>query len=73
MFPMDKETSLALLGRKIALIRNEKGLTQAQLANAIGKDQQSLQRLEAGRINPSYIYLTEIAQGLDVPVDVLFK
>ena len=63
---MNKEVLLKDLGEKIRLIRKDKGITQVQLAHSIGKDQQSIQRLEAGNINPSYIYLEEIADGLNV-------
>ena len=71
---MNKEVLLKDLGEKIRLIRKDKGITQVQLAHSIGKDQQSIQRLEAGNINPSYIYLQEIADGLKIPLlDLLSK
>jgi len=73
MFPMDKETALTTLGKHIRAIRKSKGITQKQLAHSLNKDQQSIQRLEAGKINPSYYYLTEIAEGLDVAIDVLVR
>lgn len=63
---MNKEVLLKDLGVRIRIIRKDKGITQVQLAHAIGKDQQSIQRLEKGNINPSYIYLQEIANGLNV-------
>ncbi|HTK18280.1 MAG TPA: helix-turn-helix transcriptional regulator [Mucilaginibacter sp.] len=63
---MKKEELLKDLGERIRTIRKEKGITQLQLAHSIGKDQQSIQRLEAGNINPSYIYLQEIADGLSI-------
>jgi putative transcriptional regulator len=63
---MEKEVLLKNLGERIREIRKEKGMSQAELANTIGKDQQSIQRLEAGNINPSYYYLYEIADGLKV-------
>ena len=63
---MKKEELLKDLGERIRTIRKEKGITQLQLAHSIGKDQQSIQRLEAGNINPSYIYLKEIADGLSI-------
>jgi transcriptional regulator with XRE-family HTH domain len=63
---MKKEELLKDLGERIRTIRKEKGITQQQLAHTIGKDQQSIQRLEAGNINPSYIYLQEIAGGLSI-------
>ena len=69
---MNKEVLLKNLGEKIRIVRKNKGITQVQLAHSIGKDQQSIQRLEAGNINPSYIYLQEIAEGLNTKlVDML--
>jgi putative transcriptional regulator len=62
---MDKEVLLKKLGERIREIRLGKGISQTQLANSIGKDQQSIQRLEAGNINPSFYYLQEIAVGLN--------
>ncbi len=69
---MNKEVLLKDLGEKIRVVRKDKGITQVQLAHSIGKDQQSIQRLETGNINPSYIYLQEIAEGLNTNlVDML--
>ena len=73
MFPMDKEALLIKLGARIRQLRKEKGLSQVELAHSLGKDQQSIQRLEAGRINPSYYYLYEIANGLKIDLEELFK
>ena len=73
MFPMEKETLLKNLGTRIREIRNKKGISQKQLAHSIGKDQQSVQRLEAGNINPTYYYLYEIADGLEVDLEALIK
>jgi len=63
---MKKEQSLKNLGKRIKEVRLKKGITQAQLAHDINKDQQSIQRLEAGNINPSYRYLLQVAEGLGV-------
>jgi putative transcriptional regulator len=70
---MEKEVLLKKLGERIRDIRKDKGITQVQLAHTIGKDQQSIQRLEAGNINPSYYYLYEIAEGLKVSLEDLTK
>jgi putative transcriptional regulator len=59
ILPMEKEILLKNLGARIRKIRNKKGISQKQLAHSIGKDQQSVQRLEAGNINPTYYYLYE--------------
>jgi len=71
MIPMKKEILLKKLGKRIQEIRKEKGITQVELANSIGKDQQSIQRLEAGGVNPSFYYLVEVAKGLEVEVEKL--
>jgi putative transcriptional regulator len=46
------------LGEKIKSVRISRGLTQTDLAYKIGKDQPSINRLEKGNINPSFLYLT---------------
>jgi transcriptional regulator with XRE-family HTH domain len=61
---LDKEQHLKELGKRIKELRLEQKLTQAELGALVNKDQQSIQRLEAGRINPSYLYLCEIMAGL---------
>jgi putative transcriptional regulator len=68
---MEKEVLLKNLGERIRKIREEKGITQKQLAHTINKDQQSIQRLEAGKINPSFYYLFEVARGLDISIEIL--
>lgn len=54
------------LGLRVKNLRIEKGLTQTELANIMGKDHPSLNKLENGKVNPSYIYLSEVAEGLGV-------
>lgn len=68
-----KEVLLKRLGARIRETRKEKGMSQVELAHHIGKDQQSIQRLEAGNINPSYFYLYEIARGLSIELKELFE
>lgn len=63
-----REEILNNLGKAIKKIRLEKGISQTQLAHSIGKDQQAIQRIEAGRYNPSIWYLYQIAEGLDVEI-----
>ena len=70
---MEKEVLLKNLGDRIRKIREEKGITQKQLAHTINKDQQSIQRLEAGKINPSFYYLFEVARGLDISIEILLS
>jgi len=67
-----KEAITAALGVRIKNLRKERGMSQLQLAHFVHKDQQSIQRLEAGKINPSIYYLFEISEGLKVPLIQLF-
>lgn len=57
-----------MLGAHIATKRKAVGLSQAELALQCDKDQQNIQRLEKGRMNPTAYYLWELAQALNIPV-----
>jgi len=71
---MDKDKKILLnkLGKNICRLRKAKGLTQVELANIIDKDQQSIQRLEKGNINPSVYYLSQLSRGLGIDLMELF-
>ncbi|WP_312745998.1 helix-turn-helix transcriptional regulator [Sphingobacterium multivorum] len=69
----DKGIFLKNVGASIRRVRTEKGMTQSQLAHNVGKDQQSIQRLESGNINATLYYLSEIAKGLDMSFEDLLK
>ena len=70
---MEKDVELKKLGLRIKELRKMKNITQEELAHAIDKDQQSIQRLETGNINPSFLYLQQIAKGLNVPLNEIFE
>ena len=70
---MDKSEELIQLGLKVRSIRLAKNLTQKELANIIGKDHPSINRLEKGKINPSYIFLLEVAEGLGISIVDFFE
>jgi len=55
-----------LVGRNVARLRREKGLTQEEVAARSGFSQQYLSSLERGRRNPTVITLYELAQALEV-------
>jgi len=67
------EAFLLQLGTRIANARHARSLTQAQLAEEIGVDQRSLQRIEAGRTAPSLQRLREIASALNVELSRLLE
>ena len=55
-----------LVGRNVRRIRQEKGLTQEQLAAVSGFSQQYISGLEQGRRNPTVVTLYELATALGV-------
>ena len=71
MRSQDEKILLKELGNKIRLLRLEKGFNQTEFANIIGKDQPSVNRLENGNVNPGYLYLLQIAKGLDLSLNEL--
>lgn len=67
----EEKEKLKELGEKIRNLRLSKGFNQTEFANLIGKDQPSLNRLENGNVNPGYLYLLQIAKGLEISVNEL--
>ena len=55
-----------LVGRNVARIRREMGLTQEEVEARSGFGQQDLSSLERGRRNPTVITLYELARALGV-------
>lgn len=70
---VEKSEELIVLGKRIRELRISKGLSQAKLGIRIYKDQQSIHKIETGKFNPSYIYLLEICEGLEISIDELLK
>ena len=68
-----KSHFLKELGKRIAYLREQKGLNQSQLAAECEKDRQSINRLEKGNVNPSAFYLYQVAKALNVSVSELFN
>ena len=55
-----------LVGRNVKRVRQEKGLTQEQLAELSGFSQQYISGLEQGQRNPTTVSLYELATALGV-------
>lgn len=55
-----------LAGRNVRWVRQEKGLTQEQLAEVSGFSQQYISGLEQGRRNPTVVTVYELATALGV-------
>ena len=63
----DKE-KLVQFGAKVRLLRQERGLTQFELAAKCGLDRNYIGMFERGERNPSYLSMLKIANGLDVNI-----
>ncbi|MFH6963969.1 helix-turn-helix domain-containing protein [Flavobacterium plurextorum] len=68
---MDKSEDLKRLGVRIRELRIARGLSQAKLGLLIFKDQQSIHKVEAGKFNPTYLYLLALSKGLEVSIKEL--
>jgi transcriptional regulator with XRE-family HTH domain len=55
-----------LVGRNVKRVRQDKGLTQEQLAERSGFSQQYISGLEQGRRNPTIVSIYELATALGV-------
>jgi transcriptional regulator with XRE-family HTH domain len=71
--PVDKiqRAQLKKLGQRLKKIRLEKGLTLKELGFKINKDPQSISRVEQGDINPTYLYLLTLTEGLEISLEEL--
>jgi transcriptional regulator with XRE-family HTH domain len=61
------------LGRAVRAIRDERGLSQVQVAEATGFIQAWISHVEHGRRNPSWSNVVRLAGGLGVRVSELAK
>lgn len=68
-----EEKKLKTIGARIKAVREEKGYTQKELAHIVGKDPQSIHRVEIGSINASILYISELCEGLEITVAELLE
>lgn len=73
VYMTDQKTFFRDLGRRLAELRKEQGLTQGQLADRAQCSQQTIAEYEAGRMNIPLGRLVSLADGLGVSVDELVK
>ena len=61
-----------ILGRILKQVRQEKNMTQSQLAETCRLDEDYIGKIERGKRQPSISTLFKIADALDIPVaDIL--
>lgn len=68
----DPEEVKERVGRRVAELREEKGLTQADVAESIGTTVPNLQRIEYGTQNVTIETMTKIANAIGVKVAAFF-
>lgn len=68
---MEKE--LKLLGRRIAAIRNMRGLTQEKLAEMVQRSPNHISKLELAGANPSFELLVQLTKALNIELYELFN
>jgi transcriptional regulator with XRE-family HTH domain len=61
------------MGRRLKRLRDAKGLSQEMLAKKVGVSREYVNRLEAGRHDPTVGMLQRLAKALGVPVTELLK
>lgn len=69
---VEERSFFVSLGERIAALRREHGVTQVQLAEALGVSQQTMQSYEVGRRRIPVSALPAVARTLSVSLDELF-
>ena len=64
--------AVAILGNKIAVLRKRRGVTQQELADAIGLKRTSLSQIETGAYGASDGTKKRISDFFDLPVGEIF-
>ena len=70
---MNPQEARERLAFRLRNIRNEKNITQEQLAELIGKSTEHISFLERGERSPSFEVIVDIANALDVPLSYLMN
>ena len=69
----DGDRPQVIVGKRISVLRKQLKLTQAALASTAGMEESALQRIEAGRTNPTIKTLYKVAIALNVNIKELFE
>ena len=69
---MTKKTLQINVGKHIQKLREQKGISQQDLAAKCNFEKSNMSRLEAGRVNPTLSTLEKVANALDITLTELF-
>ena len=73
MYNYDDDMPQKIVGRQIRLLRKRVKMTQSVLASKANMEESALQRIEAGKTNPTIKTLFKISNALNVELKVLFE
>ena len=65
---MNKEQLQKIIGNRIRLLRESKGISQQVLAAMCNFEKGNMSRIEAGRTNPTLTTLYKISQALEIKI-----
>lgn len=68
---MEPNNTRIRIGRRIAQLRAEKNMTQADLAKASGINQPNIARIETGKHSTTLDVLSKIADALGAKIDIV--
>lgn len=68
---MTKEQLNEGIGQRIIELRKQKSWSQSDLARAVQKDRQAIEKLENGKVNPTLYSLFEVAESLEISLSKL--
>lgn len=70
--PMSYEQKECIyIGKRIAMLRAERGMTQAELADKVGIKREHVSRIEAGKYSVGLKHLAKIAKAFNTEIDFL--
>lgn len=61
-----------LLNNRVRVLRAERNMSQADLADAIGVSRKTISTIEVGRFVPSTVIALKISREFDVPFEAAF-
>lgn len=68
-----KTTIPIKIGNRVREIRKQKGLTQTQLAELVGKDRQYLYKIEKAVVTPNVVTISALAIAMEVELKEFFN
>ncbi|CAA0223319.1 conserved hypothetical protein [Tenacibaculum maritimum] len=60
------------IGERVRFLRKQKGLTQTELAELVGKDRQYLYKIEKAVVTPNVVTISALAIAMEVPLKDFF-